>query len=421
MTSRERLRKALNHESTDRPPIDMGATNVTGISASMLSKLRDALGLPKQTVKIHEPLQLLGMVEDDVRQKLGIDVIGLSPKTTIFGYRNEGWKPWKMQDGTDVLVSTQFETTTDVNGDILIYPKGDRTAKPSGRLPKGGYYFDAITRQGPLDEDHLDPNDWAESFGLYSEGDLNYLKETADQLYRETDYGIIMNFGGGGLGDIAYVPGQNLIEPKGLRDPELWYEYLASHPDYIAGIFDLQTATALKNLELLRQTVGEKVDAIMISGSDFGTQRGCMVSPTLFRSLWKPRYRKINDWVHQHTNWKTFYHSCGSITAILDDFVEMGVDILNPVQCSAEGMAAEGLKARYGDKLVFWGGGVDTQKTLPFGTVEEVRQQVRDRVRIFSKNGGFVFNTIHNIQARTPVENIVTMVNAVHEFNGQKR
>lgn len=417
MTSRERVRKALNHEPTDRPPIDCGGTWVSGIAASTLSKLRDALGLPKRTVKISEPLQLLGDVEDDVRQKLGIDIVGIWPKTTIFGYRQEGWKPWTLQDGTPVMVSTQFETTTDTNGDILIYPKGDRTAKPSGRLPKGGYYFDAITRQGPLDEDHLDPNDWAESFGLYSDADLKYFQETADYLHRETDYGTVMNFGGGGLGDIAFVPGENLVNPKGLRDPELWYEYLATHPDYIAGIFDLQTDAALKNLALLHQAIGEKLDVVIISGSDFGTQRGCIISPEMFRTLWKPRYKIINDWVHEHTRWKVFFHSCGSIHAILDDFVEMGVDILNPVQCSAEGMEAQNLKAKYGDKLVFWGGGVDTQKVLPFGTPDEVRAQVRERIKIFSKGGGFIFNTIHNIQASTPVANVLAMFDAANKLS----
>jgi uroporphyrinogen-III decarboxylase len=138
-----------------------------------------------------------------------------------------------------------------------------------------------------------------------------------------------------------------------------------------------------------------------------------LISPDLFRALWKPFYKRLNDWVHKNTKWKIFFHSCGSVSTILDDFVEAGVDILNPVQCSAMGMEAETLKARYGDKLVFWGGGVDTQHVLPFGTADEVRQQVRERVRILGAGGGFVFNTIHNIQGPTPVENIVAMYDEV--------
>lgn len=413
MSGRERLRRALNHQPTDRPPVDLGATWVSSISASAYSRLRLALGLATGPVKVHEPLQLLGDVEDDVRAKLGIDVVGIWPQGTIFGYKNLGWKPWKLQDGTDVLVSNQFETTTDENGDILVYPKGDRTAQPSGRLPKGGFYFDAIVRQEPLDMDKLDPADWAEQFGVFSDEDLRYFEAEADRLHRETDHGIILNFGQAGLGDIAIVPGEMLIYPKGVRDPQLWYECLVTHTDYVRGIFELQTQVVMQNMALLRQAIGDKIDAIIISGTDFGTQRGPFASPKLFRSLWKPFYKRMNDWVHANTNWKTFYHSCGSVAALLDDFVEMGVDILNPVQCSAVGMDAATLKAKYGDKLVFWGGGVDTQKTLPFGTPEEVRREVRDRVNIFGQGGGFVFNTIHNIQPQTPVENIVAMFEEV--------
>lgn len=414
MTGRERLRKALNHQPTDRPPIDLGATWVTSIAASAYSRLRQALGLPRQPVRVHEPLQLLGEVEDDVRLKLEVDVAGIWPPTTIFGYRNDvGWKPWRLQDGTEVLVSRQFETTTDANGDILIYPRGDRTAQPSGRLPRGGFYFDAIVRQQPLDLDRLDARDWAEQFGVFSDEDLAYFAREAERLARDTDWGVIFNFGQGGLGDIAIVPGSMLLHPKGVRDPQLWYECLVTHTDYVREIFALQTEAALRNLELLRQAVGDKLDAIIISGTDFGTQRGPFASPKLFRQLWKPFYQRLNDWVHTHTGWKTFYHSCGSVAALLDDFVEMGVDILNPVQCSAAGMDPATLKARYGEKLVFWGGGVDTQKTLPFGTPEEVRREVGERVATLGRGGGFVFNTIHNIQAQTPVENIIAMYETV--------
>ena len=208
------------------------------------------------------------------------------------------------------------------------------------------------------------------------------------------------------------MPGQNLIQPQGLRDPNLWYEYLLTHTDYIRGIFALQTAAAIENMELLRQAVGDKLDAIIVSGTDFGMQNSLMISPNLFRDLWKPFYRQMNDWVHANTAWKTFYHTDGAVMPLLDDFVEMGVDILNPVQCSAAGMDAETVKSKYGDKLVFWGGGVDTQKTLPFGTPEEVREEVRDRIGIFGAGGGYVFNTIHNILTNTPDENLLALYEA---------
>jgi len=410
MNSRERFRKAINHQQPDRPPIDLGATWVTGISASAYARLRSALELADRPPRIHEPYQLLGDVDDDVREKLGVDVIGLWAPTTIFGFRNDvGWKRWTMPDGTKVMVSNDFQTTVDENGDTLIYPKGDRSAHPSGRLPRGGSFFDAIVRQEPIDEDHLDPQDWAESFGRFSDADLAHFEKEATRVHETTQYGLVMNFGQGGLGDVAFVPGQNLIRPHGLRDPNRWYEYLLTQPDYIRGIYELQTAAAIENMELLRQAVGDKLDAIIISGTDFGMQRAPLVSPDLFRTLWKPLYKKMNDWVHQHTTWKTFYHTDGAIGPLLDDFVEMGVDILNPVQCSAAGMDAEKIKSKYRGKLVFWGAGVDTQHTLPFGAPNEVRDEVRERIRVFSAGGGYVFNTIHNILADTPVANLLAM------------
>jgi len=264
----------------------------------------------------------------------------------------------------------------------------------------------------------LDPRDWVEQFSVFSNEDLKYFEREADRLSRETDFGIILNFGQAGLGDIAIVPGMMLLNPKGVRDPQLWYECLVAQTEYVRGIFALQSEIVMKNMALLRQAVGDKIDAIIISGTDFGTQRGPFASPKLFRDLWKPFYTRMNDWVHANTKWKTFYHSCGSVAALLDDFVEMGVDILNPVQCSAVGMDAATLKANYGDKLVFWGGGVDTQKTMAFGTPDQVYTEVRQRIDIFNRDGGFVFDAIHNIQGNTPIENVEAMFRAIRDSAG---
>ena len=158
---------------------------------------------------------------------------------------------------------------------------------------------------------------------------------------------------------------------------------------------------------------------MFLCGTDFGTQTSSFCSVATFRELWLPYYKRLCDWIHRHTTWKVFKHSCGSVERFYESFIDAGFDIVNPVQCSATGMDPEVLKARYGDRLVFWGGGVDTQKTLPFGTPAEVREQVLRRCEIFAPGGGFVFNAIHNIQAGTPVENVVAMFDAVHEFNGR--
>jgi uroporphyrinogen-III decarboxylase len=160
------------------------------------------------------------------------------------------------------------------------------------------------------------------------------------------------------------------------------------------------------------------VNVIFLCGTDFGTQTSAFCSVKTFNNLYFPYYKQVCDWVHAHTPWKVFKHSCGAVSKFLPSFIEAGIDILNPVQCSATGMEPVELKAKFGDHLVFWGGGVDTQHVLPFGTPAEVREQVLRRCEIFAPGGGFVFNTIHNVQAKTPVENIVAMIDAVHEFNG---
>ena len=417
MTSRERIRKVINHRKPDRIPLDLGSTLVTGIQACIYAKLRKALGLKGQPVKIIDPFQMLAYVEPEIMEKLGIDTAGLGLPTNLFGFKNENWKPWRLFDGTKVMVPKKFITTTDNEGNIYIYPKGDTSVSPCAKMPKGGYYFDVLVRQETIDEEHLDPWEWVkDQYSVYTEEELRYLDETAEDLHRNTELSIVGSFWQGGFGDIALVPGPSIKQPKGIRDPQKWIMAHILHPEYIKGIFNLQCEIALENLNLYYQAVGDKIDVIVVSGTDFGTQKGTFISPDMYRDMYKPFHKKVNDWIHKNTPWKIFYHTCGSVVSLLDDFVEVGIDILNPIQCSAKGMDPHMLKKKYGDKLVFWGGGVDTQRTLPFGTPEEVRREVRERCRIFGEGGGFVFNPIHNIQARIPIENLVAVFETVRSF-----
>ncbi|HUJ22146.1 MAG TPA: uroporphyrinogen decarboxylase family protein [Bryobacteraceae bacterium] len=420
MTSRERVLAALSHREPDRVPIDFGSTGVTGIHVSCIAALRRHFGLEKRLVKAYEPYQMLGIVDEDLKQAMGIDVEGVSRPKTLFGYRNRDWKPWRMPDGLEVLVSEEFRTTTDTNGDILIYPEGDWSAPPSGRMPKDGYFFDTIIRQEPIVEEELDPEDNLEEFQPLSDVDLEDLRQGVSEA-GPTRRAVMVNVGGTAFGDIALVPAPFLKHPKGIRDITEWYMSVSSRRDYIHQIFSRQSDVAIANLKRAHQVLGDAVDAIFVCGTDFGTQTSAFCSVKTFRELYFPYYRKLNDWIHRHTSWKTFKHSCGSVERFIPSFIEAGFDILNPVQCSAANMGADHLKATYGDRITFWGGGVDTQQVLPFGTPEDVRKQVLERCRIFSRNGGFVFNTIHNVQARTPLENILAMLDAVHEFNGERR
>jgi uroporphyrinogen-III decarboxylase len=412
MTSKERVLAALAHREPDRVPVDFGASSVTGIHVKIVGALREHYGLAPGPVKVHEPYQMLGLVEEDLKQALGLDVDGVFGPETMFGYRNEDWTPWRLEDGTEVLMSGRFRWIKDVNGDTLVFPKGDTSVPPSGRLPKGGWFFDSIIRQPPIDDDRLDPADNLEEFGPISEADLDHF----DARTREaaaSGRAVLATFGGLAIGDIALVPGPFMTNPRGIRDVEEWYVSTVTRPEHLHRIFEKQVDIGLANLERIAARVKDRVDVVFVCGTDFGTQQSTFCSVPSFRSLYMPHYKRINGWIHAHTPWKTFKHSCGAVEPLIPSLIEAGFDILNPVQVSAAGMAAERLKDVYGRDIVFWGGGVDTQKTLMFGTPDQVRDEVRRRLDIFGRGGGYVFNAVHNIQANVPPANAIALFEAL--------
>ncbi len=406
----------MDHRTPDRLPADFGSTGVTGMHVSCVAALRRHFGLENGPVKVHEPYQMLGLVEDDLQQALGLDVEGIFPRKTMFGFPNHDWKTWRMPDGLEVLVSADFRTTVDANGDILIYPEGDPAAPPSGRMPRDGYFFDTIVRQPPVIEEQLDPEDNLEEFTPISDEDVDYYRAEVERA-AATGRAVMANFGGTAFGDIALVPAPFLKQPKGIRDVAEWYMSTSSRRQYIHRIFDRQCEVAVGNLTRIHAAAGDAVDAVFICGTDFGTQTSSFCSAKSFRELYFPYYQRLLGWIHKNTRWRCFKHSCGSVARFIPSFIEAGFDILNPVQCSATGMEPAELKACYGPRLTFWGGGVDTQKTLPFGSPESVRSEVLERCKTFAASGGYVFNSIHNVQAGTPLENIVAMFDAVREFN----
>ena len=414
MTPRERLQAALNHREPDRVCVDFGSSAVTGMHAAAVSRLRRAvLGVPDYRVKVVEPYQMLAEIDPSLREALGIDVAPLAARTTLFGFENTGWKPFDLFDGTPVLVPQGFNVTAEPGGDLLMYPQGDTAAPPSGRMPKGGHFFDAIVRQDPIDEDRLDPADNLEEFGPLGEADLAHYRAEVRRVGGEPGVGRLMGVPGTAFGDIALVPATWMKHPKGIRDIEEWYVSTAARRDYVFKVFEGQCAIALANIDRLAAIVGDRADVAFVTGTDFGTQRGLFLSAKTYRDLYKPFHVAVNRRIHEKTPWKTFIHSCGSVVDLIGDFIDAGFDVLNPVQTSAAGMDPRRLKKEFGANIVFWGGGVDTQKTIAFGTPEDVYREVRERIDLFGPGGGFVFNAVHNIQANTPTENILAMFDAL--------
>lgn len=415
MTSRERVQNALNHRTPDYIPIDFGATSVTGIHCKVVEALRQHYGLDAHPVRIIEPFQMLGEIEDDLQEVMGVDCVPVFGRKNMFDIDetqlHEQITPWRQK----VMIATGIDLTTDKEGDVYIYAGGDRSYPPSAVMPSDCYFINATERQEYVNDDEITPEDNLEEFGLISEEDLQYYK-TAVGRAASTGKAVVASFGGTALGDIAFVPGMGLKNPKGIRNVAEWYMSTAMRRDYVQTVFEKQTDIAIANYQRLWDTVGDKVDVVFTCGTDFGTQDSQFCSLDTFKELWLPHYKRMNDWIHQHTNWKVFKHSCGAIMPILPGLVEAGFDIINPVQINAKDMDPAVLKREYGSQVTFWGGGIDTQRILPNATPEEVRSHVLQECEILGVNGGFIFNAVHNIQANAPVQNVVAMIETLREI-----
>ncbi len=247
MTSRERLHAALNHQQPDRVPVDIGATFVTGIHVTALARLRRAVLGSVGPIRLCEPYQMLGQVDDELRAALGIDVIGLGGRKSLLGTDESAWKPFTFWDGTELLVPHNFNITIEPGtGDWLMSPEGDASVPPSARLPKGGYFFDAIVRQQPIDEDKLDPRDNTEEFKLLGPEDIAFYHEKKKWFEQHAEDGAVMVIPGTAFGDIALVPAPFMKNPKGIRDIAEWYMITASRQDYVREVFEKQCEVALE-------------------------------------------------------------------------------------------------------------------------------------------------------------------------------
>ncbi len=396
MTSRERVIAALEHREPDRVPIDLGASIVTGIHCEALVRLRRRLGLADRPVRIYDVVQMLGEVDMDLVERLHLDVLRVDLPGARVGAHGGGEKLWEPFPDIPVLVPESLDVEPDGEGGWLYFRGVGDDRRATMSMPRSSFYFDTVG-YGEWDRDFTPPpleriREMSASWHLY-EPSLEALAQRARQLRADTDKALLMTSGGLGM---CYVG--RLTEFLCL---------LAEDPVYVHDLFQIATEVALSNLQKLWDAVGEDVDLVWITGLDFGSQRCELISPKTFREVYLPALAPQYRWIRENTTWFSFEHSCGSIANIVRDMAEAGLDALNPVQTTAAGMDPAWLKQTVGDRMTFWGGGVQTQDFLQFGTPEEVATHVAERVRILAPGGGFVFCADHNIQPNTPPENVI--------------
>ncbi|MCX6900943.1 MAG: hypothetical protein NT105_19895 [Verrucomicrobia bacterium] len=408
MTSRERVSKAVNHQVPDRVPIDLGGMKASTIAVSAYDKVKRELGINTPT-KVLDPRFMIAALEDEVLRRLHADVVPLDLSCVLPMSRpNKEWIPRQLFDGTKVLFPPDTRIGEDAAGNwLLLNADGSPT---SFQMPKGGYYFDDVSfNQG----DRIDPKKFRPISDITDEH-LELMRHYGGSLHRNTDYAILgWGFGVCFLG-LSLITDRSSNVTQALTDE--WMMMLMTEKETCHEMMDRSVEATIKCLKLANEAVGDCCFAWGVAADDSGTQRGEFIRPELWAEMLKPHYKKLSDWIHTNTPWKVFLHSCGSIYNLIPHFIEAGIDILNPVQTSAANMDPARLKREFGDKLVFWGGGCDTQSVLGKATLQEIRQHVKERLQIFSPGGGFVFNQIHNIQANVPPENIIAMFDAAYEF-----
>lgn len=392
MNSRERILCTLRHEQPDRLPIDLGGTRQSGIAAGAYHALKQQLGLMTPT-RVFDLFQMLAEIEQPVLDRFGADCVGLYRPDVAFGIRNERWKNWRLFDGTPVDVPGDFEPIEEEDGSLAILRDGEAIA----RMPRGGFYFDRLEKYPGAA--HVDLATYHAP--VLTAAQCEWYAMQAKALYENTERAIIAPLG----------PPYELFYGLGTGDFESWMITLATEPDYVHGLYEKLVDAWLVNLQRFMDAVGDRIQVLQIC-DDLGTQESLFLSVRMFRELVMPHYRRGIDWIHQHTAMKVMLHSDGAIFPMIPTLIEMGVDILNPVQTSAAGMDAVELKRQFGRDLVFWGGSLDCQKTLPYGTPAEVADEVRQHVATFAPGGGYVFASVHNIQDGVPPENILAMYDA---------
>ncbi len=405
MTSRERVLAALDHRQPDRTPVDLSGHRSSGIAAMTYARLRDLLGLPRKPIRVYDPVQQLAIVDDDVLDRFRVDTIELG---RAFAEDDAAWSDWVLPDGTPCQMPVWAAPQRD-GARWVIRSKSGRVI---AAMPDGALYFEQ-THWPYLDTDDIDAIPAAMDECMWcavasppgplvaGPDGLKVLEDGARRLRARTDRAIIGLFGG------------NLLEMgQFFWRNDRFLMLLAEDYEKTHAFLDRLVELHLANLERFLGAVGPYIDVILF-GDDLGMQSGPQISPAMYREYFQPRHRRMWMRAKELAPVKVMLHSCGGIRELLPDLIDAGLDATNPVQISCAGMGPAGLKADFGERITFWGGGCDTQRILLTGTPDEVRDHVRRQVEILSPGGGFVFQQVHNILAGVPPENVIAMFDAV--------
>jgi len=427
---RERLLIALRHEEPDRIPIDLGSTGVTGINVFVYRDLRKLLNLPSKPIRVADFLSQIAEVEKEVLDTLHVDVINIE-RTLPPAYPMEiSWKLWTHRDGTLIEIPAKdlvvwAGTTFTVRGEVSIVRREDGyyayiNNMLAGIMPLQGYYFEPYTRVRHIrpvkdakipyiiaDEvksiEDVKKLDW-DRYKI-SDEEIDIMRKRAEYLYKNTEYGLVV-----ARAYQFHEWGQH------LRGWSTWLSDLRLRKPLAEAILDHMMDVVMYNVKRVVDAVGEYVQVMSVIHDDLGTEEGPQISPQIFREFYKHRYEEVIGYIKRHSKAYIFFHSCGSIFPLIKELIDVGIDILNPVQISAKGMDPERLKKEYGEQITFWGGGADNQHILPLAKPEEVAEHVKKLIKIFAPKGGFVYAQIHNINPPTPAENVLTAFKTAYEY-----
>ncbi|MFZ4702427.1 MAG: uroporphyrinogen decarboxylase family protein [Candidatus Methylumidiphilus sp.] len=414
-TSRERILAAIHHQPTSQVPVDMGATPSSGISAIAYSNLLKYLGRVDLPVLVYDVVQQLAQPDLSILDQFGIDVLDIG---RTFNDQPSDWIPTTLANGAPAFYPKWFKPTKLEDGSFVTYD--DDGKRILSRMPIGATFFDQTyfpyVDGYPDSYENLDAEMhrimWARDahspWDHAGEDDFwQKLRENTLKLRQSTDKALLV------------VCGCNLFEwGTFLRRMDNFLMDLMCDPENVEKLLDQLMIRHLATLEKVCKAVGDIVDIIRF-GDDLGMSSGPFMDADTYRDLFKPRHKILCDYVKNHSKMHTYIHSCGSISLLMPDMIEAGIEIFNPVQTNSYLMQPDYLKKEFGKDCTFWGGGIETVGTLNVGTPDQIRKQVLERLEIFSPGGGFVFNTVHNILPDVPPENIVAMFEAVKEFNNK--